>query len=198
VDIPLTLLAVGLGWGLSEVSQYRRATAASRAAIGRLLADLLDIRHYVRALHHGFELVRQSLSLNPVQHAQMMTAVASFLPPDPGLPARFNAALNEAAGYAPMTAYRLRRKDSIPSVFMQLKAQAAAEADPALALELDKVLISATLDELDAGIRDLALRHSITAWWQVRGHLGKPFESAFAEQLLEHAKRLMPPVSGGT
>ncbi len=61
-----TLLAVGsivLGWLLNELSHRRRTSAARREILGRALAELLEIHHYIRAIDTVVAEVQKRLPL---------------------------------------------------------------------------------------------------------------------------------------
>ena len=174
MDIPVALLAVGLGWALSELSQLRRSSAATRAALGRTLAELLEIRHYLQAMQFAFELFRKHLPIPENEREAALNLIGQLAPPDPGLPQRYSEAVSQVAEVAPVLSYRLRRKDAIPLAFVRLKSLISSQSPHPIGTEIDQLLDRESIIELDTAIKQVAWRHGLWTWLSTVLLLRKP------------------------
>lgn len=110
----LTLSSVAVGWILNEIGHARRSSTAKRAAMGRALADLLEIRHYLAGIEAVFGEVRRRWPIARADVEVLTTALGQILPGDADLPSHYNKAVDDIASYHPLLAFRLRSKEKIP------------------------------------------------------------------------------------
>jgi hypothetical protein len=127
-DVITALGAVVLGWLLNELSQRLRASGAKRAAAGRALSELLEIRHHLKAIETIFTVIRQRYPIAPAEMLGGMQWIDALLPGDPDLPRRYNEAVTELAATHPILAFRLRSKERIPLLLMKYRAVQLAVA----------------------------------------------------------------------
>ena len=195
----LTVGAVAAGWGLNEVSQAFRARGAKRRALGKALAELLEIRHYLKAIDATFAEVRKRM---PISHEDLRQGLQFFdtlLPPDPQLPQRFDAALDEIAGVDPLLAFALKNKDRIPLLLTRLRAvQLPAPVDAKTFSDVEDHLRASAIDALNASIRRVAWARDPVTWVRVVNHLRrKPTLSTQAEKLFSIGQALLGPPRAG-
>lgn len=168
----LSLGSVVIGWLLSELGHYRRGRSAAKAAVGRALSELLEIRHYLRAINLVFREIRERLPLPPSEVLRGMVWIQHLMPADPKLPERFTAAVTEIAATHPLLAFELRSKDEIPSYLLKLRSlQVPESGDSPIQLAVDEVISRSLIDTLEKSIRELAFSHSFYTWWRIRKHL---------------------------
>lgn len=174
-DTLTTLAAVGLGWVLSEIGNRLRNRTAAKAALGRALSELTEIRHYVQGISVVMAELRKRLSMPPQDALNAMVWFGHLLPPDATLPERYSKAVADIAGTHPLLAFRLRSKDQIPTVLSKLRAlQLAESAVSAADIQIDDFITKELISALEDGMRELAFGHSLTTWWRVRALLRRP------------------------
>lgn len=167
-----TLIAVGSGWLLSELSHWFRGRGRRREAVGKALSDLLEIRYF---LHATDSVINQLTSRHPMTEAERRTALdfmGGFLPPSAELPQRYNQAVTDVAGFDPLLGFQLRSRDAIPAWLAKMRAVAVAydragERIPAI----DSLLQRTAVEAMDDLLVRVARAHSWRMWWAVRQHL---------------------------
>jgi hypothetical protein len=173
--ISLSLLPVAtlvLGWVLNELSQRFRLRWQRKGALGRALAELLEVRHHVQAVQLVIAEVKRRIPMSASQEIQSAAWIEHLVPPNPGLADRYNRALSELAEHSPLLAYRLRGKEAIPVSLTTLREASASYPESApLALDVDGFLRHEALGPVEEAIRDLAWKHGPMTWWSVRGSL---------------------------
>jgi hypothetical protein len=178
VSVLETLASVAAGWGLSELSQYLRRRSLRLTAIGKALAELLEIRHHLRAVEMVFaELRRRFPQVSAGDLLAGMNWIEQLLPPDPGLPRRYEEAVTELAGSEPLLAFQLRSKEQLPPVLVRLRALQLVDPNAVdLVFQTDEFLRSQGLVAIDDAIRDLAWHHGVLTWCSIRRLLSKKLE----------------------
>ncbi len=190
--------ALVLGWALSELTHYLEARRQVRYAAGRALAELLEVRHYLRGIEFVFAELRRLLPLPPHDALQGMTWLEQLMPPDPHLPDRYNAALTELAATSPLLAYQLRSKEQLPLLLTKLRAAALADPTAAqLAIEADRFLRAEGLGPLEEAISHLAWRHGFGTWFRTRVKLKRPPVDLkeYQDAVARYVKALSAPIT---
>ncbi len=171
-----TILAVAtalgsliLGWVLSELSVAFRGRAARREAGGRALVELLEVRHYMKAITLVAEELRSRTNASEEEFRRGLGWIQSFLPSEPDLHERYKNAVTQIAGPAPLLAFELRRKDQIPRLLAAIKGtQVVPAPDEAIRRRLESGLEASALDALEQSIRRVAWEHGIKTWLRTR------------------------------
>jgi hypothetical protein len=201
MDIRSFLLAVGsvaLGWLLSELSQVLRARGERKRALGRALTELLELRHYLRAIDVVFSEIRKRW---PIPASELHKGLQYFdrvLPPDPGLPSRLDRAISDIAAIHPLLAFSLRSKERIPFFLARLRAVRLPQlADNATLVEIDQLVRTSVTGALEASIRSLAWRRGILSWLSIRRHLRRRDELPSEVEKLFSLGTSLPNVTAG-
>jgi hypothetical protein len=165
----LAVASVVVGWLLSEVSQSLRSRGLRSRALGRALAELLEIRHALRAIDAVFGEMQKRWPISRAQLDLVLQAAGQILPPDAELPSRFSDAVTEIASVDPLLAFRLRSKDQIPGVLMRFRALQLPSGDDApLRSSIEDMIRSSVLDEIDEAVKEVAWYRGVGSWVRVR------------------------------
>src|SRR5579859_1895767 len=86
-----SLLSVSVGWFLNELTQYLRGRSAHKAAIGRALVELLELRHGMRTVNYVITEIRRRLPSKPTptEIAQITELIEAAIPIDPDMQRRY-------------------------------------------------------------------------------------------------------------
>lgn len=187
-----TLIAVFAGWLLSEMSQLFRERRNRKSAAGVALAELLEIRYYLQALDLAFREMRARAVGVPVQEVlKGMTWLEQSMPPDPGLPERYERAVSAISGSDPILGFQLRNKAQLPAVLTRFRALQLGGEEAVDLFASQEFLHASGLGGLEDAIRDLAWAHGLVTWIRVRVRLRRPL------QLPEEVSRFFPGVESG-
>ncbi len=174
-QLVVALLLAGTGWLLNELSQGIRRRNARTAAAGQALAELLEIRHYLIGTGLAFDAVQARLPVPAADAVEGLRWLDQLLPPDPLLPARYEAAVCALATTSPLTAFQLRSKDQVPLILTRLRAiQLHDSSYPNLLLEGDGFARRHGIEAIEDSIRKLAWLHGICTWFEIRRMLTRP------------------------
>jgi hypothetical protein len=172
-----SLVAVGLGWLLHEISDRLKIRREDRRAVGRALSEFLDVRHGIRAIPLYVEEIRKKYSISPQDAAMLRQVLEIFLPGVEQLQKRYNDAIDGVSGRLPLLAFDLRSKDFLSPTLRQLRLtvlqQNPEQAD--LWFKFEDEALRIALPRLDRLVLSLARLHGWRTWWQVRSTLKEPF-----------------------
>lgn len=125
----LAILGVIVGWLLKEASETLRVQREERAALGRIVADLLEIRHNFL----GVKAVRRilhELGMPPQMGMQLEMylkgLMKTLLPHLQNLPVNYNKAVDVIAERNPVLAFRLRHQDGSSAFIDTVQTLAAS------------------------------------------------------------------------
>lgn len=169
------LISVAVGWFLHELSDTIKVRREDRRAVGKVLAELLEIRHQWRALPTYFEEVKKLISLPPEVVALIRAAINQILAPVLSkMEERYNEALDSIKGSLPILAFELRGKDALRPTFDQLRSLAASDAAAIAALPaVEFALTKEAMPLLEELLLKLAWIHGLGTWIKVRRRLRK-------------------------
>ena len=198
-QVLVALLAVAVGWLLSEVSHRLRRRDDRTAAAGKALTELLEIRHYLLGINLVFCEIRRHVQLSPGEVLTGMKWIDQLLPPDPRLPERYEQAVSALAGASPIAAFHLRSKDQLPQLLVKMRSiQLVDPGYPDLLYSTDEFLRDRGLAALDESIRELAWIHGMRTWLRIRRLLGRtpqlPLELA---EFMDRFNASVVPVKAG-
>jgi hypothetical protein len=195
----LGLAGVALGWGLNQCGQWLVFRRDERKALGRALADLLEVRHRLLALPKALEAMTSKLGMPTDAKAPLTVILGALFPRDEGLTKRYEESVNLVAGTNPVLAYRLRSQDMVGPYLHQLRALAAQDGLQSMALfaTIDEHLLRHLTPHLERLIRELAKRHGWRTRWETNKRLQEPFEvPEELWQALRSAISQSPPAPG--
>lgn len=151
-------------WGFSELTHRRRSSGEHRAAIGRVLFDLAEVRHrltYVSVMGELLDSMKDSIL--PHDRMAAKEIIGKILPPMPDLQQRLDEALRFVAGTDPDLAFRMRSKDQVESILSRWQALVTEHVDEVSALQtnelIEPLIINSACETLDEAILELAKRH---------------------------------------
>ena len=118
-----TLAGVVAGFLANEVSHLIRTKREDRNVLGRTLADLLEIRHHLRAIPEVIGLVRSRFpaALPTEVNFGLRQILRAFLPDAATLSKRFDEAVSAVAGPFPLLAFEFRHYGRIEKRFPTLR-----------------------------------------------------------------------------
>jgi predicted component of type VI protein secretion system len=154
----LPLIGALFGWGLSELSQERRAKQEERKALARALAELLEIRNVVVNLPALFAKLKDSIEIPAHDWTQASAIIEDILPPSDAIHKRFDAAVDVLAGYSPALAYMLRSKDRVIPLLSFLRSVSSSEELKRAWPDFEQMLSKDIEGNLNEACRDIARR----------------------------------------
>ncbi len=172
-----SLVAVGLGWLLHEISDHSKIRREDRRAVGKALAELLEVCHGIRAIPQYVQDMRKKYSIAPGDVAMLRQVLETLLPGVDQLQERYNDAIDGVSGRLPLLAFQLRSKDVFNPTFRQLR-QIALQQNPEQAglwFAFEDETLCVVLPQLDKLVLRLARLHGWLTWWRVRSTLKEPF-----------------------
>jgi hypothetical protein len=188
----LPLAGVAIGWGLNQFGQWFVFRRDERRAIGRALADLLEVRHRLLGIPKVVEALRTKLSMPADAQAPLKVAVGALFPPDEGLAKRYEESVNLVAGTNPILAFRMRSQDMVGPFIHRLRTLALQDGPQAVALfsTIEDHLFRHLSPNLERLIRELAKRHGWRTRLETNRRLELPFEAP--EEFWEALKAAIP------
>lgn len=184
------LLAVTVGWGLHELSDAIRLRREDRRAIGRILAEVLELRHSIRAIPVVVGEIRNRIAI-PIDAEPVLRNIFSSVLSQmtAGIAERYNNAIDSISGRLPLLAYELRSKDQFHPVLNHLQALAGNDPGAVVAISaIEKQLLQELLPRLQRLALRLAWLHSWKTWLHLRSSLKKPENvSALVDSMLKSA-----------
>jgi len=164
------IFAVVVGWVLHELSDTIRARREDRRAAGRTLAELLDLRHLIRARVLLIKEIRSRTIVPPEAEPIIGNFISSLVGQvTQGMSDRYNKAVDSISGRDPLLAFELRSKDQLDPLMNTLRPLVGS--DPAAGSKLSALennLREELLPRLDALVYKLAWSHDWKTWVRVR------------------------------
>jgi hypothetical protein len=175
-----TLLGTILGWGLTQYGQLMNNRRERRQALGKTLADLLEIRHLALAVPAALKAFSAVVTIPPEAELFLKNVFSGWLlPAGEGLSKRYDESVTAMAEVSPVLSYRLRSKHLVFPWLTQLRALALQHGDKDAAMlmaELEDSITTEYRAVLEELIRDVAWKRGLSTWWETRRTLtGKDF-----------------------
>ena len=192
VNLIWPIIALLLGWLLSETSHRLRSRAATKTAIGHALTELIEVMHYSRSIEGVLDEMRKRVDIPLAERTKLLDVLHGFLPNDADLPKRFAAAIEGISGTHPVLAFQLRARDQIPVVVLKFRAMIVADAPGNADAEAIEALIArSAIEALEDSCRELAWSHGLMTWLRVRRFINKPagLPSGYVALLDKHYPR---------
>lgn len=188
----LPLIGVAVGWILNQLGQWFVFRREERKAIGKALADLLDIRHRLLGMAKAVDALSHRFGI-PVEAKPMIrTVFEQFFPPDADLGKRYNESVGLVSASNPVLGFRLRSQDMVSPMLSQLRAAAVSNGPEGglFFAKLETELMRHVEPHFEQLIKLLARQHGWLTWWTVRGLLAKPL--SVPEELLTTLAEAIP------
>lgn len=172
----IPLVGVIIGWFLNEIGQLLRLRREDRRAIGRALADLMEIRHNLFVVKKVSDEVIRRLGIPPQNQPVFRNLLDSILPNLESLHKRYEEIINTIASTEPLLGFRLRSKDSLAPTLRKLRSIASTDKASSTALsQMEAQLIELVEPHFEKQILELARLHSWRTWFKVWRYIRKPF-----------------------
>jgi len=162
-----------LGKEMGEAIARRRA---NRKQVARVLAELLEIRHSVVALDSYSQLLSRETGIPDAVMPHIRHFVLQFLPSETNMVQRYNAAIDEIAGFDPLLAFSLRSRE-VFQTFNHTMDQLSSK-DPEIASSWQAYgpdINNIAKKYLDQALLGLAWKFSVITWYRVRRWVRKPY-----------------------
>jgi len=163
----LAVASVVIGWVLNELSAYFRSRRDDRAAIGRALYYLAEVRYSIYSLTGVVDLLGKMFPISEPDLMKLKGAFESLLPNGDDLHRRFEEALDIIANKQPHLAFRLRNKDTVGDFLKQARLMVESNSEDIVVYSrVERTIIEAMLESLDEAILDLAWLHGLRTRWR--------------------------------
>jgi len=163
-----------VGWLLHEFSDLFKIRREDKRALGRVLAELLEVRTRLQAIPAVMKALRERIPLAAHDEAMLRHVFDNFFPVGQ-IQERYNQAIDSMAGRLPLLAYRLRSRDIVTPVLSQLRALALNDPQAvAIIGKAEDEAIRLVMPNFDELALELARLHSWVTWWRLRSRLREP------------------------
>ena len=189
-----SLILIAFGWLLNELSHRFRSSAQRRSVVGRVLAELLEIRLYIKSISAVVSDFQGTFPVaTPSATLDVLNSLNEIVPADPDLRDRYNTALTELASTHPVLAYKLRRKDQISAFLNRLRSiQSPRQSEIDVLVRMHEWLRSEITESVEEAIRQVAWAHGIRTWYSTRRILRRKVELPTGPFELVHKSEQKP------
>lgn len=172
----IPLIAVAVGWLLSELSSLVRLRREDRRAAGPVLADLLEIRHRLLAVDEYVKEVGKQIPIPSQDKLQLQQWMQTLFPEPPRFIEKYEEAVLTLARVAPIRAFRLRGQPLMVPLLASLRGLAAStKADAEIwGTILEPEFLGRFKPHIEELILDVARAHGWVTWWRARRRLRQP------------------------
>jgi hypothetical protein len=171
----LPIVGVAAGWALNEVSQLFRVRREDRKAVGRALADLLEIRHRLIMVPKAVEELSKRFPIPEQGQVFIGHALATLMPTE-ALTKRYEESVSLVAGVDPLLGFRLQSQDLVSPLISQMRAAALNSGSAAAWQKFERWFLEQLVPELDKTVLDVAWLHGIVTWFRTRRRLNRLFQ----------------------
>jgi len=172
-----TLVGVVIGWLLKEISEILRLHREDRRAIGRVLVDLMEIRHRFLGVKKILDDITQQFKIPPQEQLFVKNFLDNILFDLQNLNQRYENSVNTIAAKDPMIAFQLHSKDLLGSYISRVRSIASMDNDSAVIWsQVEAQFLELAKPEYEGLILKLSRLHSLRTWLYVRRYIKKPLE----------------------
>lgn len=169
------VLSLILGWLLNELGQLSRLRREERKAFGRAIADLLEIRHELKAFNVVFGEIKKRFAVSPNDEFVAKKLLEDFIPQTENLQERYNEAVTLIASVDPILGFRLRSKDQFKLLLRKSRLLLENdESTKSFITQFEDRFSDKFVEILEKLILDCAKVHKWKTWWKVRRRFLKP------------------------
>lgn len=167
--VAFPVLALFVGFLLNEVSQRFRNRRQHKGALGRAIADLLEIRHQALAVSTIIRELQRRYKIPNQVIPSLMVGLNSILPKYEVLQDRYNKAVDVISETDPILAFQLRSKDVIQPMFSYLRLIGSGDALASTVFEkIETDMMPRMLKVIEDTLLQVAFSHRLKTWWNVR------------------------------
>ncbi len=154
-----------------------RLRREDRRAIGRALANLMEIRHRLLGVKRISDEVTERFKLSPQERLSSKSFLENILPDLQNLSEGYEKCVDTIASADPLLAFQLRSKDLLNPYISQIGSIASMdENSAAIWSRIEAQLIELANPEFERLILRLSRLHSWRTWFYARRYVKKPFE----------------------
>lgn len=170
----LPILTLLLGWSLNSLAPIFQERRDNRKAVGKALADLLEIRHDLFARQLMMEQVKTLCALAAVDERIAFGVLTKCLPQPNHLSKRYDEAVTLIASSNPLLGFQLRSKDYISKVSSML-SQIENQAGQSISMfsEMEAQVYRIAIPHINEVIVDLSREHGFFTGFRIRRFLKK-------------------------
>ena len=194
----IPLIAVAIGWSLSEFSYIFRSSKEHKQAIAQALSVLLDVRFQIVYLEHMIPVFKKNGI--PDEAIPVIRMVFDKVGGEKmGLNEEYEKALEVVAKHAPLIAYEYRSRASFPDFLKNLR-EIAIENGMSIGsmAQIESKLNSMVIPRMNELVINLASFHSNKLQKEVQKVIEMPFEmpDGFEDYMAEMEQELSNQTSG--
>lgn len=185
----IPLVSLMIGWMLNEFSHHIRARKLHKGALGKAVAELLEIWHQMIAISKAMSYVKEMVTTKESITPDMYNKIIGILPDPEAIKKRYNSAIDIIAESDPILAYQLRSKDivfNLVSIFINLNINEGNVKD--YLESVSNTVYGKFMTEYEESIKLVAFKHSIYTWLEVRRLLRAKRPNEVAEELKKEIK----------
>ncbi|MDO9468747.1 MAG: hypothetical protein Q7J36_15720 [Thiobacillus sp.] len=169
IQIISPLIGVVLGGFLTGIGAYLRARAERKRMVGQALSDLLEVRHHVVGIEVVMREIRDRVKVPEEEIPVLRAAIDALMPVDESVHKRYDEAISLLAGIDPLLAFKMRSKNTAPSLLAAIrKVSVTSGATPLQIESFETMLRSVVTPTLDSAVLELARRHSFQTSRQIK------------------------------
>ena len=191
--LPLIGVVVGavLGWVFNQLAQWLVVRRDEKRAIGRAVADLLEIRLRLLVIPKAVEVLSKKFSIRLQDQAVLKVVLTQLFPTDDDLGKRYGEAVTLVAAANPILGFRLRSQDIVSPLLHQMRTIALSDsAGVSLFSQFEEKFIGHLKPHLEGLIRQTAWAHGVVTWVRALRILRRPLE--IPDTLMESLTTLQP------
>lgn len=161
IQIISPLIGVVLGGFLTGIGAYLRGRAERKRMVGQALSDLLEVRHHVVGMEVVMREIRGRVKLPEEEIPVLRAAIDAIMPVDESVHKRYDEAISLLAGIDPLLAFKMRSKNTAPSLLGTIRELSVTSGATPLQIEaFETMLRSVVTPALDSAVLELARHHS--------------------------------------
>lgn len=198
-----TLLGLAGGFAFNECSNFLRNRREDRRNLSKALAELLDVRHFLRLMPVVVGSLKRTLpgasAMTAQDEMKLRSVLRALLPSPESMHQRYEDAVSAVAAFLPLLAFDLRSKDMLGPMLAGLYTNIPIEPNAApFLLKVEDEIVRAAVPKLEELIQELAKLHGRKTAKEVKKLLAKPLDplSEFQSFLTEAFSPAAKPSDG--
>jgi len=176
-EVIVAIVSAAVGFLLSTCTRLFETRSETRRALGKAIADLLEIRHRLlaeRCVLDTLQPLVKLANLTGEDERQIRAELLKLLPDMTQLAKRFDETVTLIASVDPLLGFQLRSKDFVLT-FGAFITNVEAKGGPCPeATQFEQRMSDATIPHLNEVLLDLARRHGYRTWVRVKRSINRP------------------------
>jgi len=168
----LPIMTLVLGWFLNSLTPYFQEKRDNRRALGKAIADLLEIRNDLYTRRMVMEGLKKIGQLCPSDERNILNRIAKIIPQTDDLSKRYDEAVTLISSSDPLLGFQLRSKDQaskVGSIFS--KFEASTEESVKMLAEAEAQINRAAIPHVEEVIGDLSRRYGFFSGIRIRRYI---------------------------